>query len=163
MISHRVRIKDSAYGKGLFAHDKTLPFGGPRNRRIVFRNGDVIVDYNGEPVSQAELDRRYDRNGTEYSAPYGIINYLTDQRYDGACRRGVGNLANHGRGHNKNADLTSLANGQVVLTATKNIVNGDEIIVDYGADYNLNEPTRHTTSAAPRTRRRRHYYNPPPP
>lgn len=168
MSEKKLRIKDSAHGKGLFAHDKTMPFDGLRQQnRLVFAAKEYIIDYDGEDLGSEdegdqELKRRYDYNGETYTAPYAVTARRTRRKFDGACRRGIGNLANHSANANqRNAKIDTLQTGRVIIRAIRPIYNGEEILVNYDHTYGFNEGTRHTTSNPPRTRRHRHYRNPP--
>lgn len=128
-------------GKGLFAYDPDDPDGND----IVFRPGDVIVQYDGEMITNDELERRYG----DYTAPYGIQEkYGVLYTEDGACRRGAGTLANHKT--QANAKLSfGTSRRRFQLIAKKQIRNGREIYVSYGRQYRFNEPT------SPRTVRSR--------
>lgn len=137
----KLRIKESIIqeaNKGLFAMDKQA---GAND--ILFRVGDTIIEYGGEVVSRDEIDERYE----DFTSPYG----LAEGRYgeDGACRRGVGTIANHGGSRRSNARyvLSRGANRKFKLVATKNIRNGSEVLTNYGDDYVLREQNvRHKTS-----------------
>lgn len=123
-------------GKGLFAMKR----GAPANE-VVFKKDSLIVRYFGEIVTMAELDRRY---GPQHTAPYGMkISAQSDRYEDAACKRGTGALANHSS-NNANARLSwtgTRASDRVgTLRALRNIRNGEEILVNYGNDYNLHEP-----------------------
>jgi hypothetical protein len=114
-------------GKGLFAIDTKK---GPYD--IIFKKGDKIIQYNGELISNQDLNDRY----LEYTAPYAVkIN--KDLLCDGACNRGVGSLANTFPNHN-NATLTVFRK-KAFIKATKNIKNKQEIFLAYGRSYKLNE------------------------
>lgn len=129
--------------RGLFACDATAA----ANNEPVFEAGDKIVPYVGDRMTQAQLDARYPG---EEIAPYAVeteVAYSMPQnRYllDGANLRGVANLANmcrpsnHARsGCNNNAEIkASNVSGKFPnLVAYAPIMDGDEIFVDYGADY----------------------------
>lgn len=149
LSAKNLRVKPSALpgaGKGLFAVARRLPAGG-----IVFRRGDVVCEYGGDPVSMATLDARYPDDAT---APYGVEQDAAADRYENAaCRRGVGSLANHAPGAASNARYwRSPADGRVHLRATRAIRNGDEVLCDYGSAYQVHEPG--TTSRTTRRRRR---------
>lgn len=136
-----LRIKDSniqGAGKGLFAIDKSRPVG-----EILFRKNDKITNYDGEILTREILTQRYG----EYTAPYGVeVNYNHNIYEDGACKRGVGNLVNHQSQAQTNAKLSTNKNrNRIILIATKNIRNGQEIFVNYGSDYAFNEGTRYYT------------------
>ena len=139
----KLRIKPSGVpnaGKGLFAMSKN-----PNdNNAILFKTGDTIIEYDGEIITQQQLNNRYDSATHQYTAPYGLK--VQNRIEDAACRRGVGSIANHGDSRHSNARFSRSNTGQPVkLFATKNIRNGDEILVNYGRSYRFNEPTSHTT------------------
>lgn len=140
LLHHKhLRIKPSVVqgaGNGLFAVSPALG-----NNDIVFKRGDVIIQYDGEVITNKELQRRYG----DFTAPYGLSqgNYIED----GACRRGVGSLANHVSSRSANARYSfSTSTKKFRLVATKNIRNNTEVLCDYGGDYHFNEPTQHKTS-----------------
>ncbi|KAI9183756.1 uncharacterized protein BJ171DRAFT_608374 [Polychytrium aggregatum] len=65
-LERHLEIRNSGIaeaGKGLYAFDRNA-----EDDAIVFRNGDVIIEYDGEEISKDELEERYGRN----TAPYGI-------------------------------------------------------------------------------------------
>lgn len=145
-----LKIKPSAIpgaGKGLFA---AKPGGG---NDIVFRTGDLIIEYGGEAIDTATLDHRYG----DYTAPYGLKRQ-SNQYEDAACRRGVGSLANHKPGSQANAKYSAGRNpARLNLLATKNIRNGQEVCCSYfGArrgqaeEYGFDEGTTSTTRAVSR-------------
>ena len=118
-------------GKGLFAYN------GTDNNEVVFNGnqsrGDRIIAYNAEVISNEETIRRYG----DYTAPYGA--YIgKNQTEDASCLRSAGSLANHQTRSRANGKFY-VYHGRFYLRATKNIRNGDEITVDYGEDYMLNE------------------------
>ena len=129
-----LKIKQSSIknaGKGLFAYN------GTTNNDIIFKGnqqkGDKIIAYNAEVITHLEAYERYDK----HTAPYGVhIN--KDSIEDAACIRSAGSIANHTSHSRANAKLYSHQN-RVYLRAIKNIRNGDEILTDYGKDYEMNE------------------------
>jgi SET domain-containing protein len=123
-------------GKGLFALSKQDP-----DNAILFRTGDIVIEYDGESVSHNQLDRRYG----DYTAPYALAQGITIE--DAACRRGIGSIANHAhRKRDSNVRFSlSRSTGRFRLIATKPIRNGHEILSHYGNDYRFDEPTSHTT------------------
>lgn len=147
--NHKLRIRDSAHGKGLFVHCNA---SGAND--IIFHPGQEIVRYYGEGVTMRVLDQRYG----DSTAPYGVACNPDNVRgrrrgrgrggrrtfEDAACVRGVGSLANHGGAH-ANAELTCV-NSRVVLKATTGIRNYREVLVNYGDEYWFDEEnTQHTT------------------
>lgn len=124
-------------GKGLFATN------GTTSKAIVFRRQDPIIPYAGKFIDTAELRHRYH----QYTAPYGVF-VKKDVYQDGADLRGIGTLINH-QGNKKNTNTEFYVShnpSQVKIRATKNIPNGDELILSYGKDYKFNQPTQYTTN-----------------
>ena len=119
-------------GKGLFAHR-------PGHIPPVFFAGDEIVRYDGQIISNASAQARYG----EYTAPYGAQVDATHVE-DAACKRGVGAIANHASPPATNAKLWVI-DDKIVLYAERDIYHGQEIFLDYGADYGFDEPTRYRT------------------
>lgn len=118
-------------GMGLFAHEKES------NQDIVFRPSDKIVPYSGELVGNETIEARY---GSK-TAPYGLKLSRMDN-LDGATRRGLGSLANHQKTRKSNARFSvsrSKEEKGAFLVATKRIRDGDEIYVNYGPTYKINE------------------------
>ena len=66
---------------------------------------------------------------------------------DAALRRGIASLANHTIISRTNARL-SFNTDKGILKASKNIRNGQEILVNYGADYRFQDSV-HTTKYFP--------------
>jgi hypothetical protein len=123
-------------GKGLFAVDRKAPTDG-----ILFRSGDLIVEYGGEHVLRATLDERYG----SFTAPYGLADGRNAE--DGACVRGAGTLCNHGNSRVANARFSHNRAANVFkIVATKTIRNGTEILVNYGRDYRFDEDVRAETT-----------------
>jgi len=142
--SKHLRIKKSTIpgaGMGLFA---VLP--NDDSNAIVFRgasqksSGQSICRYNGESIPKNESARRYGL----YTGPYlAEVNASTNE--DGACVRGVGTFCNQAPSAAKwNANLY-VHGGKIFVRARKNIKNGEEIFVDYGDTYNMNENTHYST------------------
>ena len=132
-----LRIKPSTIhnaGKGLFAEDSTQA-----PNAIIFRRDDDIIEYIGETIDRAELNRRYHH----HTAPYALQVRGDNNNplyIDAATIRGVGSLSNHRAGHHQNARLVvNFQNNTARLRATKNIRNGEEIFVSYGHQYHINE------------------------
>lgn len=116
-------------GKGLFAFD---PTAAPN--AIVFARDDTIIEYIGEIISKKRLDSRYG----DYTAPYAL-QQSRNKISDAACERGVASLANTSSKTLINAKFY-YERAQLIMTAIKAIRNGQEIFVDYGKEYGLDEP-----------------------
>lgn len=139
LSSRFLRIRDSnLQGKGLFAQDARRPANA-----VIFHQGQTIVNYDGQVISNAQLDTRYG----DYTAPYGLSS--GNRNEDGACHRGIGTLAN---GAPAPADVNAIylpgPGGRLRLVATRDIRNNTEILCDYGDDYDFDDPTEHVTKYA---------------
>ena len=122
-------------GKGLFVNSKE--YG---HNDIVFRPGDQIVAYQGEPLTEEELEERYGR----YTGPYALMVGFDDV-IDAALKRGIGAMANSKRIRKEcNVELVAGDPGSVYLVATKNIRNNTELFVYYGKEYRFD--TKHSTT-----------------
>lgn len=128
----RIRIRRSKIpgaGKGVFAEiDRNDPDA------IVFKSGAEIGRYYGEKITLAEATRRYG-GGRE---PYVLQPTNNSQIIDAACRRGVWSMANGGANKDdSNARFSKryCSDGGLKIFATKDIMGGEEIIVNYGQGY----------------------------
>ena len=124
-------------GDGLYARK------GPIDDRsiVVFKAGDVVCQYNGEVISQENLEERY---GSRNTAPYAVL-LNSNRREDGALARGVGTLINHNV-RKQNCRIAINRNNRAQIVATKNIRNGDELFVSYGRSYRFNEDVETSTN-----------------
>lgn len=143
-----VKIKDSRWGKGLFAWDPSNT--NKKNARIdrtktVFEEGDNIGKYSGERVTARENTRRYGKK----TGPYALGHNKAGEGEDAACKRSFPALVNHGQGNEQNAQLLSHRENarskyEGWIQATKPIKNGDEILASYRQKgrslYRFNEP-----------------------
>lgn len=139
----KVKAQDSQlHGKGLFASNGIR---GNQPHDVVFRRNQRITRYHGIHRTRAQVDHMYGEsdNGT---APYVLS---TDHGFiDGATKRGTAGLINHTQ-HNPNVRFE--ADGDVV--AKRNIKDGTELLVNYGDEYQLNNPNeRHSTNKRKRDR-----------
>ena len=148
---NRVIIKRSTVpqaGFGLFACDRNKKRG-----EVVFKKNDLIAQYNGEILSNAELNARYGSGGQ--TATYTWYNDVTDQNLDSACKRFLGAFANDPKGTGKRANAkldykrikqrdrdhinelryTDLPHRVPGIVAQRDIRNGEEILVKYGANW----------------------------
>jgi len=141
-IKH-LRVKNSLIpnaGKGLFALNKKLP-----DNNVIFRRGDLILDYGGEILDTEQIVDRYD----DRTAPYAI-QLKHNVFFDCACKRDAGAIANQGANNAQNNARFSanyrIHPQQVQLRALRDIRNNTEILVNYGGDYHFNDGSSHTTS-----------------
>ena len=135
---YRLRIKESTIrdaGKGLFAYN------GTDNDAIVFKKDERIIDYNVEIITTEETNSRY---GEDSTAPYAVrINEGIVE--DGACQRSSASIANSLPLSYSNAKLYPY-DRKIYLKAIKNIRNNQEITIDYGSEYTMNqEGNQHVT------------------
>jgi hypothetical protein len=135
-----LKIKESLIpdiGKGLFALNKRLG-----NNAVVFPRGAIIVEYIGQIINEDILDERYANHTAVYAMnlPNGDIS-------DSACRRGVSSLINHKAGRESNCRFDEDPNDdtKVVVRATKNIRNNEELYVNYGRGYVFEPNIKHIT------------------
>jgi len=124
-----LRIKESNIpnaGKGLFALNKNEP-----ENAIIFKKNEKIVNYNGEMINNRERMNRYQG----FNAPYAV-ELSNNNIVDSATKRGVASTSNHTNRSRSNAKLSVDNRNKVVsIKATKNILNGEEILINYGNSY----------------------------
>lgn len=135
LSTKKLRIKSSPIpgaGKGLFAQSRR-----DNPNAVIFARGAPIVAYGGETLTQHELNARYGKNDT---APYAYqLDGTRNVAYENAaCQRGVASLANHASGSRANAELHTRGR-KAFIRAKKNIMNGDEILLDYGDQYRFSD------------------------
>ena len=122
-------------GKGLFARKPSATANA-----IVFKPNEFIAYYDGQVINHQELLERYG----QWTAPYGIKLHH-NQYEDAALSRGVGSLINHSP-RRANVRFSISANNKIKIIATKNIKNNAELFVNYGNEYNFNEPVSTSTN-----------------
>jgi histone-lysine N-methyltransferase EZH2 len=121
-------------GKGLFAADKTLAADA-----IVFRKNDTVAPYDGEHIDGETVNSRYGGGNPSYVVGTNHKNEFIDA----ALKRTIGAIPNHSTTH-QNAKL--LAYGKKVrVVAIKSIRNGQEILVNYGRGYKLDDGSFHSS------------------
>lgn len=139
MRESNLRIKASTLsgaGRGLFAVKR-----GAADTEVLFKKGDTVAPYGGELLTEREVDARY---GANFTAPYAIK--LRGDRFEnGACVRGPGSMVNHVPARLANAEFRLTRDNRSRLVALKRIYNGQEVLVSYGSDYRLDEPTTSRT------------------
>ena len=146
LSENHLRIKQSTLagaGKGLFALNPRAADNTP-----IFRPNERIIRYDGELLTRQQVDDRYG----VYTAPYAV--QLGNNIVDAAKQRGVGCLANHKPHGRANARFAvgRIGGPHIVLIANRAIRNGDEIFVDYGHEYRLNDGSHHETKQVSRRR-----------
>jgi len=137
-----LKIKNSTLpnaGKGLFAMNPALEANA-----LIFRQGDLIIDYQGEFIDDAELEDRYGDHTGVYAA-----RLKRNVVEDCACERGVGSIANQAnRANGNNAILRAnyqIHPQRIQVKATRDIRNNREIFVNYGDEYEFDDDTHSTT------------------
>jgi len=130
-----LKIKKSTIrnaGKGLFAYVKNQ-----NNHYIVFREGDVICNYKGDVININELERRYHDKTGPYAFQWG---YNKDNYYiDAANERYYSALINHSEDPNVKFEDDLSQRGLIEVIALKDIKNNEELLSNYGNEYNFNE------------------------
>ena len=107
-----LRIKDAGLlGKALFADDVT------EERNLVFKIGDIIIDYDGELMDAAQKTQRYGNR----TAPY-LVGFDENTFYDCASHRCAASLINQ-----------ICQNNWVRIKAIKRIYNGTQLRVSYNS------------------------------
>jgi len=132
-------IGPSAHGLGLFSTQGDRLTKAEREiftpDKPVFRKGQKIVEYIGEHLSKEEVEYRYD----EFTAPYAI-QCGPDDYIDAALIRCAASVANTAPKKQCNCKFITDSHHKVYLQATKDILPGKEILVDYGDEYVISEP-----------------------
>jgi hypothetical protein len=80
LLVRHLKIKPSTLpnsGKGLFAMDPKA-----KEKAIIFRKGDTIIEYEGELINDTTMTARYGK----YTAPYAV-KCKADCNVDCACKR----------------------------------------------------------------------------
>ena len=148
LSTRQLRIQPSTVagaGKGLFAMNHRVPAN-----RVIFHENAVICEYGGEVIDNDDLEERYD----DHTGPY-VVRINRNRYEDGALERGIGTIACHQDEPNENARLAIYSpgpglNNKIRLVATKAIRNGREIFVNYGDEYEMDEPGVHYSTTARR-------------
>jgi SET domain-containing protein len=122
-------------GNGVYAYHPD-----PKVRRV-FRKNQPITTYDGELLNQEEVDRRY-TNSEEVTSPYTYAIGTTENYIDAACTRGVGGMFNFkpytGKRNPNNVYAKKVQNqNKVMLYANRDILNGEEMFLDYGRAYKV--------------------------
>lgn len=101
-----------------------------------FKKGDRIIEYLGEIITEAECDRRAEKD------EYGYIFYISKRRYIDAFHMPevLARFANDAKGLTKIKGLKNNCSYEIWkhrgwIKAEKDIAAGEEILVSYGAEY----------------------------
>jgi hypothetical protein len=128
-------------GFGLFASTSTYP-RGRTSRKLIFLSGTDILPYEGRLVDKRWVDQVYDYNRknaagvvekVSVTAPYAMARDSDGKIIDAACSRGAAGYANDSYLHPERNNAEFTPKGYV--RATKDIYEGDEILVTYGEEY----------------------------
>lgn len=106
------KAKRSSAGLGLFATQE-------------YKKGDLIIEYTGETITEAEANRRGGKYLFELNDKWTI---------DGKSRENLARYINHSCKPNAEPELNE-DETQVHIYAKKKISPGDEITYHYGKDY----------------------------
>jgi SET domain-containing protein len=101
---------------------------------VVIPEGAVVCTYVGEVITLRELDKRYGDTTAPYALDVGM-----GMAIDAACHRGVGSMINHSSERPNTEFVVDVGDRAVDVVATRDIRNGEEILVNYGADYCFND------------------------
>jgi len=116
-------------GKGVFAWRRDMP------KNVVFKKGDRVCEYEGEVITQTELDKRYSFLTATYvmqSADTVDDNVPENLYVDSACLRSIGAMINHSNTPNCVVQLQHTNNQtKLVVTATKQIKHKQELFINY--------------------------------
>jgi SET domain-containing protein len=106
----------------------------------------LIIEYDGELVTDDQLTQRYG----EWTAPYALAYRIGkhDKHEDAACSRGLGAIVNHSSDPAKINAMYEVIKNRSVLTCVKDIANDEELFIDYGNEYRFDEPTTYKTHAS---------------
>lgn len=132
------RIQDA--GLGLFAStSREIKEPNRIKENLMFKVKDKIVEYTGELITKEQQQERYGSKTASYAlgSSKGVL--------DSACERGVASFANTKPFAQCNARFSQGKDGRVWVVASKNVYDGDEILIYYGKDYKLNDGSFHTT------------------
>lgn len=105
-------VKKSSAGLGLFA-------------ATAFKKGDLIIEYTGERITEAEANRR----GGKY-----LFELSDDWTIDGKGRENTARYLNHACKPNCEPELSE-DETQVFIYAKRNIKPGEELTYNYGKMY----------------------------
>lgn len=114
---------------------------------VVFRRGQEVCSYGGEPITAEEARRRYQG----HTGPY-LICGSRDYYEDGALRRGAGAMVNHAASRAANARFSYCARAppgaRFKLLAVRPILGGQEVLCNYGRAYRTSDGMSHATQLA---------------
>ena len=117
-LGPRYVVRRSAiHGRGVFA-------------RRPIREGETVIEYKGEIISEAEIERRYpeDRSGINHTFVFGIEH---DYNIDGGSKGNAARWINHSC--QPNCD-TYEEDRRMYIRAIRNIRPGEELSYDYAIE-----------------------------
>ncbi len=131
---------------------------GTTNPYVTFRNSEIhgkggfakthipegtrIIEYVGEKITKAETDRRteivYERHEKNPNEEGAVYIFTLNQRYDidGDVEYNKARLLNHSCDPNCETDIIQ---GKIWIIATRDIEKGEEVVYNYGFDYDSYE------------------------
>ncbi|MCB9818330.1 SET domain-containing protein-lysine N-methyltransferase [Candidatus Nomurabacteria bacterium] len=110
--TEKVKVRKSSAGLGLFANTS-------------FKKGDLVIEYTGEIISEAEANRR----GGKY-----LFELNDDWTIDGKGRDNLARYINHSCKPNCYPELSE-DEKQVFIYAKRKIALGEELTYNYGKTY----------------------------
>jgi len=140
MVAHcrlgRTELRDARGERyaflGLFAHDPSQPAGAR-----VFAPEQLVLPYLGEVRDSVDwLTERYG----QHTVPYGFKHGAAQRYTDSALIRGAGASINTATPALRNNLVFRDAEPLAAIVATEPIYNGDELLLDYGPYYKVDEP-----------------------
>jgi hypothetical protein len=141
----RVKHKYKRVGEYMYVQQPDLIFPGFWDGEFsdMYEDDDHNLDvtlYDGERVTDEELNRRYDAPPVQRTGPYTAKDNA--HNYDAACKRGAGSFANDARRPKAGGGMKLRKRDvNVALLRTRNLLvkrdirHGEELLWDYGTAY----------------------------
>jgi hypothetical protein len=108
-----VKVKRGLAGLGLFAQEP-------------IKKGEMIIEYIGNILNKEEADKKV-------TSQY-LFEITKNKTIDGSPRWNIARYCNHACAEAANAE-SSTKKGRVIISAVKNIKEGEEIVYDYGEEF----------------------------
>ncbi|MDB5260660.1 MAG: hypothetical protein JWN37_891 [Candidatus Nomurabacteria bacterium] len=115
----KIKVKRGLAGLGLFAEES-------------IKKGELIVEYIGNILTKEEADKRV-------TSQY-LFEINKNKTIDGTPRWNTARYCNHSCNPNAESDVKK---GRVLISAIKNIAEGEEIVYDYGEEFVLEHIAPH--------------------
>ena len=113
-------------GQGVFAWGPDMP------KKVVFKKGDEVCKYEGEVITQTELDKRYSFLTATYAMKCAdtVDDNVPENLYvDSAGLRSIGAMINHS--NTPNCVVIINDQNQLVVKANKQIRHNQELFINY--------------------------------